>query len=136
MRTPWIAPAPHEGRRHRRFVVLTLLAAAMVVGLGGRTAAWAQQVPPTGPDATRPAPPLPPAPPSARDGEEGDDRTGDEPGGPGAGQGGGTERGVIEPPATPTDPAFEAEVPAPQPGTTRVIPPPGTPGGDPSIQPR
>jgi hypothetical protein len=44
-------------------------------------------------------------------------------------------KGVIDPP-----PVGDAEIhaPAPEslPGTTPVIPPPGTPGGDPSIQPK
>jgi hypothetical protein len=44
-------------------------------------------------------------------------------------------KGVIEPP---TDIDREIEVPAPEPDpkTTPVIPPPGSPGGDPSIQPK
>jgi hypothetical protein len=34
------------------------------------------------------------------------------------------------------DPGIHAPAPNPDPGTTRVIPPPGTPGGDPRVQPR
>ena len=34
------------------------------------------------------------------------------------------------------DPGMRALVPAPDPGTTRVIPPPGTRGGDPRVQTR
>jgi hypothetical protein len=43
--------------------------------------------------------------------------------------------GVIRPP---TDIAPDMSVPAPDPnpGTTRVIPPPGAPGGDPTIKPK
>ena len=43
--------------------------------------------------------------------------------------------GVIRPPAE-VDPGIHAPAPNPDPGTTRVIPPPGTPGGDPRVQPR
>ncbi len=43
--------------------------------------------------------------------------------------------GVIRPPAG-MDPGIHAPAPNPDPGTTRVIPPPGTPGGDPRVQPR
>ena len=43
--------------------------------------------------------------------------------------------GVIRPP---TDIAPDMSVPAPDPnpGTTRVIPPPGAPGGDPTLEPK
>jgi hypothetical protein len=43
--------------------------------------------------------------------------------------------GVIRPPQT-IDPEIHAPVPEPNPGTTPVIPPPGTPGGDQSIEPK
>jgi hypothetical protein len=43
--------------------------------------------------------------------------------------------GVIQPPAG-TDPGIAAPVPMPPPGSTPVIPPPGTPGGDQSVQPK
>ena len=43
--------------------------------------------------------------------------------------------GVIQPPAG-TDPGIAVPVPDPNPGTTPVIPPPGTPGGNPSVQPK
>jgi hypothetical protein len=43
--------------------------------------------------------------------------------------------GVIPPPAG-IDPKIEAPAPEPNPGTTRVIPPPGSPGGDPNVQPK
>jgi hypothetical protein len=43
--------------------------------------------------------------------------------------------GVIRPP-TGIDPDITARAPDPDPGTTRVIPPPGTPGGDPTLDPK
>jgi hypothetical protein len=43
--------------------------------------------------------------------------------------------GVIRPPAG-VDPGIHAPALNPDPGTTPVIPPPGTPGGDPRVQPR
>jgi hypothetical protein len=43
--------------------------------------------------------------------------------------------GVIRPPQT-IDPGIHAPAPEPNPGTTPVIPPPGTPGGDQGIQPK
>lgn len=63
--------------------------------------------------------------------------------GPPSGQAGGgrapapgaTTRGVVRPPEG-MDPGIHATVPVPRPGTTLVIPPPGTPGGDPWIEPR
>jgi hypothetical protein len=50
-------------------------------------------------------------------------------------QGDGVARGVIRPPMS-LDPGIQGKVPNPTPRTTPVIPPPGTPGGDPSIIPR
>jgi len=44
-------------------------------------------------------------------------------------------KGVIDPPSV-GDAEIHAPAPEPLPGTTPVIPPPGTPGGDPSIQPK
>ncbi|MDT8330553.1 hypothetical protein RQ831_05765 [Roseomonas gilardii] len=44
---------------------------------------------------------------------------------------------MIQPPATSrVDPGIQTTVPDPRPNTTPVIPPPGTPGGNPQIQPR
>ncbi|MGO4386545.1 hypothetical protein AB4Y85_03325 [Microvirga sp. 2YAF29] len=43
--------------------------------------------------------------------------------------------GVIRPPQTAT-PDIRVPAPVPEPGTTPVIPPPGSPGGDPQIQPK
>lgn len=43
--------------------------------------------------------------------------------------------GVIKPP-TGIDPGITAPAPVPNPGTTPVIPPPGSPGGNPTVQPK
>jgi hypothetical protein len=43
--------------------------------------------------------------------------------------------GVIHPPAG-VDPGIEVPAPNPNPRSTPVIPPPGTPGGNPSVQPK
>ena len=43
--------------------------------------------------------------------------------------------GVIHPPAG-TDPGIAVPAPDPNPGSTPVIPPPGTPGGNPHLQPK
>lgn len=50
-------------------------------------------------------------------------------------EGGGPGRSVIRPPMS-VDPGIQGSVPDPTPGTTPVIPPPGTPGGDPTVIPR
>ena len=44
-------------------------------------------------------------------------------------------KGVIQPPAG-IDPGIETPAPQPNTRTMPVIPPPGSPGGDPSIQPK
>lgn len=44
-------------------------------------------------------------------------------------------QGVINPPPV-GDEEIHAPAPEPLPGTTPVIPPPGTPGGDPSVEPK
>jgi hypothetical protein len=44
-------------------------------------------------------------------------------------------KGVIDPPPV-GDAEIRAPAPDPTPGTTRVIPPPGTPEGDQSVQPK
>jgi hypothetical protein len=46
-----------------------------------------------------------------------------------------SNRGIIQPPAG-LDPGIQAPAPEPNPNTTPVIPPPGTPGGNPAIRPR
>jgi hypothetical protein len=43
--------------------------------------------------------------------------------------------GVIRPP-TDIAPDMSVRAPDPNPGTTRVIPPPGAPGGDPTLEPK
>jgi hypothetical protein len=43
--------------------------------------------------------------------------------------------GVIKPP-TGVDPKIEAPAPEPNPGKMPVVPPPGSPGGDPNVQPK
>lgn len=43
--------------------------------------------------------------------------------------------GVIRPPRTGT-PDMTVPAPVPDPGTTPVIPPPGSPGGNPNVDPR
>jgi hypothetical protein len=44
-------------------------------------------------------------------------------------------KGVIRPPGN-VDPEIQTPAPDPMPNTTPVIPPPGTPGGNPNIQPK
>ena len=44
-------------------------------------------------------------------------------------------QGVITPPPV-GDEEIHAPAPDPDPGTTPVIPPPGSPGGDPTVQPK
>jgi hypothetical protein len=56
-------------------------------------------------------------------------------GDPGRRPGSSAPGGVIRPPAG-VDPGIRAPAPNPNPGTTPVIPPPGTPGGDPRVEPR
>jgi hypothetical protein len=55
------------------------------------------------------------------------------PAGPPGREGGAADRGVAHPPAG-IDPGIH--VPAPQSGTMPVIPPPGTPGGNPNVIPK
>jgi hypothetical protein len=43
--------------------------------------------------------------------------------------------GVIRPPSG-VDPEIQAPAPEPNPGTMPVIPPPGSPGGDPNVRPK
>lgn len=44
-------------------------------------------------------------------------------------------KGVLHPPSG-VDPGIAVPVPDPHPNTTPVIPPPGTPGGAPSVEPK
>ncbi|ODA66453.1 hypothetical protein A7A08_02576 [Methyloligella halotolerans] len=45
------------------------------------------------------------------------------------------DEGVIDPPSV-GDSEIDVPAPDPDPGTTVVIPPPGSPGGDPTVQPK
>jgi hypothetical protein len=63
-----------------------------------------------------------------------DDKSG--PGNPAPNQEPGPKQGVIKPPPT-GDTGINTTVPNPNAGTDKdVIPPPGTPGGNPNIEPR
>jgi len=104
--------------RYHRSAVLTVL--CLCASLALMTNGYSQVQPPRPAD---PAPATEPVPPgNARSGEslsEQLDRS----------------HGVITPPAG-IDPKIEAPAPEPNPGTTRVIPAPGSPGGDPNVQPK
>jgi hypothetical protein len=43
--------------------------------------------------------------------------------------------GVLKPPSN-VDPDMSVRAPVPNPGTTPVIPPPGSPGGNPNVEPK
>jgi hypothetical protein len=45
-------------------------------------------------------------------------------------------QGVIHPPQEEVDPAMKQETPPTGPNSMPVIPPPGTPGGNPSVKPK
>jgi hypothetical protein len=110
-----------ENRYAKRTLKTPVYAAvfSVAIGLGIFSASpAASQAPRQG----TPAKPVPKDPESARPGEtlsEKLDRS----------------KGIIRPPSN-TDPEISKPAPAPNPGTTPVIPPPGTPGGDPSVQPK
>ncbi len=92
-------------------------------------AAWAQ---PSSPPSSTPAPPgpLPPSAPTPPELIAPPAKTlGAVP------QTGTTGAGVIRPP-TGVDPGIQTNVPAPHPNDMPVIPPPGAPGGNPSVQPK
>lgn len=57
------------------------------------------------------------------------------PGSAGGTSSNGVARGVVPPPLG-LDPGIQAPVPEPRPNTTPVIPPPGTLGENPAVQPR
>ena len=121
--------APHDRLRFAFGATALALGAALASMPGGVLA----QPGPAQPRQGSPSP-LPPAPP---------ERIEPEPrqrSGPGAQDGGSDATaaprgGVVRPPGS-VDSGIQAPVPAPDPGTTRVIPPPGAPGGDPRVQPR
>jgi hypothetical protein len=100
----------------RRAALTTVLVLAIAVGGGSALKAAPQGNHPPGADEhTEQAPP-------ANSGESLSDRLD-------------RNKGVINPPPT-GDADIETTVPNPDPGTTRVIPPPGTPGGDQSVEPK
>jgi hypothetical protein len=101
------------------------LAAAMVIGLGGSGAAWAQTVQPRDPNMPDPKTTVPEKvdPPMATTaGQTLSDRLE-------------KSDGVIKPPSN-VDPGITATPPVPNPGTMPVVPPPGSPGGNPNVQPK
>lgn len=116
-----------------RIVLSTVFAASLCGGLA--SAALAQTIAPTSPAPTNPVQPQPrdpnmPAPQNTI--PEKIDQTGT--------TGTLSERleksdGVIRPNAS-IDPGIAVRPPVPEPGTTPVIRPPGSPGGDQSVQPK
>ena len=99
------------------------LAAALLLAA---PTAWAQGVPAPVPE--RPPLAAPGAEPNTRIPERvapPDDRSGSDV----------APSGVLRPGGNP-DPGMTVSPPLPDPGRTRVIPPPGTPGGNPNVQPR
>ena len=108
-----------QGGRRRSGAVLSagLVCAGLI--MGHEAAAQAQH---PAPDAQTPSALVPSQPESPAPGEP-------------LGQQLSRSKGVIEPPAG-VDPEIEAPAPQEDNPTMRVIPPPGTPGGDPNIQPK
>ena len=110
------SPPPTPRPRRRGAAVLGALAAGAILAIcahGAPAAAQgAQKLPnqvPTAPDGAAPDTPL----------SEKLDRSG----------------GVLRPPGG-VDPEIHVPAPDPDPKTTPVIPPPGSPGGDPNVQPK
>jgi len=102
-----------------------VLGAAVMLAAGGVVAQ------PSSPPSETPAPPGPP-PPSAPTPPEkiaplDPPVRGAPPGGSGS--------GVIQPSGN-VDPGIQTEVPVPHPNSMPVIPPPGMPGGNPTVQPK
>jgi hypothetical protein len=104
---------------------------AAVGGLGGALSAEpaAAQAPPS---QTETAPRT--APPSDKNGRN-KETTGEGRAGETLSEELSESRGVIKPPPG-IDPGIKVPAPEPNPGTTIVIPPPGTPGGDPTVIPK
>ena len=103
---------------------IRLATAALLLAWPGAT--WAQRVP-------APAPERPPTtPPSAEPGTRIPDRLLP----PGASSGSEAPMGGVLSPGMNPDPGMSVMPPMPAPGASRVIPPPGTPGGNPDVQPR
>jgi hypothetical protein len=108
----------------RLFALGSAVALALVGGPAAAQISGAPAAPPPGSDTAVPEKVAPPqdAIQGPAPGESLSDHLGD-------------TGGVIRPSGNP-DPGIAAQPPDPDPGTTRVIPPPGTPGGDPSVQPK
>ena len=108
-----------QGGRRRLGAVLGagIVCASLIIGQ--EAAAQAQQ---PAPDAQTPSAPAPSQSENPVPGEP-------------LGQQLSRSKGVIKPPAG-VDPEIEAPAPQQDNPTMRVIPPPGSPGGDPSIQPK
>jgi hypothetical protein len=121
-----------DGRHDRPRSVLG--ATALVLGAALASMPVSSGLAQPGPAQPRQGPlPLPPAPPERIEPEP---RQRSGPGAPGGATNGEAARGGVVRPPRDVDPGMQAPVPVPDPGTTRVIPPPGTPGGDPRVQPR
>ncbi len=111
---------------------LRLAAAALLLACTGP--AWAQRVPAPVPE--RPPVTTPGAEPNTRIPERmapPDSRSGS---GSGSGSGSDASPGGVLSPSLNPDPGMSVMPQIPDTGTTRVIPPPGTPGGMPGAQPR
>ena len=124
-----------DSRHDRPRSILGAAALALGAALASMPVGGAHAQP--GPAQPRQGPsPLPPALPERIEPEPRQRRGG--PGTPGGMADGTTAAprgGVVRPPQG-VDPGMQAPVSVPDPGTTRVIPSPGTPGGDPRVQPR
>jgi hypothetical protein len=105
---------------------IMLRAAVIAASMAIPGAAWAQ---PSSPPTSTPAPPgpLPPASPTPPEQIA--------PPAPSSGVAAGGASGVIRPPAG-VDPGIQSKAPAPTPNSMPVILPPGTPGGNPTVQPK
>jgi hypothetical protein len=121
-----------NGRHDRRRSILGAVALALGAALAGMPVDGVLAQP--GPAQPRQGPsPLPPAPPERIEPEP---RQRSGPGRPDGVTDGAPARGGVMRPPPGVDPGMQAPVPVPNPGTTRVIPPPGAPGGDPRVLPR
>jgi hypothetical protein len=113
---------------------ITTSALAVIACLGLPLAGFAQNPQPAPPQETHPrvAPPNAPSPPPEQiapggtpTGKPGDDTLSDKLS---------RQKGTLTPPAV--DPGIRAPLPSHSQGTMPVIPPPGTPGGDPQVTPK
>jgi hypothetical protein len=104
---------------------ISVFAAVGIIALGASAAVAQPSSPPTAtPAPPGPVPPTAPTPPEliAPPAKL-----------PGTVAQSGTASGVIHPPGG-VDPGIQTTVPAPNPNSMQVIPPPGTPGGNPNVQ--